>query len=54
MAHRSELKPGLTEDERQERLKQAMAGRNVLLVLDDLWDVAEPTGAGVSGQHCST
>ena len=35
----SELQ-GSTDDVRQETLKQAFAGRKVLLVLDDCWDVA--------------
>ena len=33
----SALKAGLSEDERQEQLRQAMSSHRVLLVLDDLW-----------------
>ena len=35
------LTDGLSEEERQERLRLAMAGRKVLLVLDDLWERVE-------------
>ena len=38
----SPMRNDLTQDEKREAIKQAMVGKDILLVLDDVWDDAHP------------